>query len=50
MNMLWVLASGLSLWVAYGALQKDFVIILANVTSLVLIGGLVCLKLLHTSS
>ena len=50
MNMLWVLASGLSLWVAYGVLQKEFVIILANVTSLVLIGGLVCLKLLHTSS
>ena len=39
-----------SLWVAYGVLQKDIVIILANAISLALIGGLVCLKLLHTSS
>ena len=50
MNMLLVLASGLALWVAYGVLQKDIVIILANAISLALIGGLVCLKLLQTSS
>jgi hypothetical protein len=50
MNMLLVLASGLALWVAYGVLQKDVVIILANAISLVLIGGLVWLKLLKTSS
>ena len=50
MNMLLVLASGLALWVAYGVLQNDFVIILANAISLALIGGLVCLKLLQTSS
>ncbi len=50
MNMLWVLASGLALWVVYGVLQKDIVIILANAISLALIGGLVCLKLLRTSS
>jgi MtN3 and saliva related transmembrane protein len=50
MNMLWVLASGLALWVAYGVLQKDIVIILANAISLVLISGLVWLKLLQTSS
>jgi len=50
MYMLLVLASGLALWVAYGVLQKDIVIILANAISLALIGGLVCLKLLHTSS
>ena len=44
MNMLLVLASGLALWVGYGVLQKDLVIIVANAISLVLIGGLVCLK------
>ena len=50
MNMLLVLASGLALWVAYGVLQEDIVIILANAISLALIGGLVWLKLLQTSS
>ena len=50
MNMLWVLASGLALWVAYGVLQTDIVIILANAISLVLIGGLVWLKLRQTLS
>jgi len=50
MNTLWVLASGLALWVAYGVLQADIVIILANAISLVLIVGLVCLKLVQTSS
>jgi len=50
MNMLLVMASGLALWVAYGVLQNDFVIILANAISLALIGGLVCLKLLQASS
>jgi MtN3 and saliva related transmembrane protein len=50
MNMLLVLICGLALWVAYGVLQEDIVIILANAISLALIGGLVCLKLLQTSS
>ena len=49
MNMPWVLASGLALWVTYGVLQKDIVIILANAISLALISGLVWLKL-QTSS
>jgi MtN3 and saliva related transmembrane protein len=47
MNMLLVLASGLALWVAYGVLKADIVIILANGISLILIGGLLCLKLMH---
>ena len=47
MNMLLVLASGLALWVAYGVLRADFVIILANGISLILIGGLLCLKIMH---
>ena len=41
MNMLLVLATGLALWVAYGVLKEDLVIILANGISLTLIGGLV---------
>ena len=45
MNMLLVLACGLALWVAYGVLQKDIVILLANAISLALISGLVWLKL-----
>ena len=44
MNMLLVLASGLALWVAYGVLKEDLVIILANGISLTLIGGLLYLK------
>lgn len=47
MNMLLVLASGLALWVAYGVLKADLVIILANGISLILIGGLLCLKMMH---
>ena len=44
MNMLLVLASGLALWIVYGALKEDVVIILANGISLTLIGGLLHLK------
>lgn len=47
MNMLLVLASGLALWVAYGVLKADIVIILANGISLILVGGLLCLKMMH---
>ena len=49
MNMLLVLACGLALWLAYGVLQKDIVIILANAISLALISGLVWLKLKQRS-
>jgi MtN3 and saliva related transmembrane protein len=50
LKMLLLLACGLVLWVVYGVLQKDIVIILANAISLALLGGLVCLKLLRTPS
>ena len=50
MYMLLVLASGLALWVAYGVLKEDLVIILANGISLTLIGGLLYLKLVQTPS
>jgi MtN3 and saliva related transmembrane protein len=43
-NMLLVLGSGLALWVGYGVLKEDLVIILANGISLTLIGGLLYLK------
>ena len=49
LTMLLLLACGLGLWVAYGVLQKDFVIFLANAASLALVSGLLCLKLLQTS-
>jgi MtN3 and saliva related transmembrane protein len=50
LQMLLLLICGLGLWLAYGVLQKDIVIILANGVSLALISGLLCLKLLQTSS
>jgi MtN3 and saliva related transmembrane protein len=50
LKMLMVLASGLALWVVYGVLREDIVIILANGISLTLIGGLLYLKILQTRS
>jgi MtN3 and saliva related transmembrane protein len=48
--MLLLLACGLGLWVVYGALQKDIVIILANAISLALLVALMWLKMLQTDS
>jgi MtN3 and saliva related transmembrane protein len=45
LNMLLLLASGLGLWVVYGVLREDIVIILANGISLALLSGLLYLKL-----
>jgi MtN3 and saliva related transmembrane protein len=50
LKMLLLLACGLGLWVVYGVLQEDFVIILANGISLALLAGLLCLKLLQSRS
>ena len=41
---------GLVLWVIYGVLRQDFVIILANGVSLSLLGALLFLKLSHLRS
>lgn len=41
---------GLVLWVVYGLLRHDFVIILANAVSLSLLGALLFLKLSHLRS
>ena len=48
LKMLLLLACGLGLWVVYGVLQKDIIIILANGVSLALIGGLFYLKMIQT--
>jgi MtN3 and saliva related transmembrane protein len=50
LKMLLLLGCGLGLWVVYGVLQKDVIIILANGISLALLAALVCLKLLQTPS
>jgi MtN3 and saliva related transmembrane protein len=50
LKMLLLLACGLGLWVVYGVLQKDIIIILANGVSLALLAGLMYLKLRKTPS
>jgi MtN3 and saliva related transmembrane protein len=40
-----ILAGGVALWVVYGMLQADVVIILANTISLILLLGILCFKL-----
>jgi MtN3 and saliva related transmembrane protein len=50
LKMLLLFACGLGLWVVYGVLQKDIIIILANGVSLSLLAGLMYLKLRQTPS
>jgi MtN3 and saliva related transmembrane protein len=45
--MLLLFACGVGLWVVYGVLQKDIIIILANGISFTLLGALLYLKLLQ---
>jgi MtN3 and saliva related transmembrane protein len=45
LKMFLVLASGIALWVIYGFLQRDAVIIVANAISLVLLMGILFFKL-----
>jgi len=45
LKMLLILGAGIALWVVYGALQGDFVIIIANAVSLSLIAALLWFKL-----
>ena len=44
-KMLSILAAGIALWVVYGALQGDWVIIVANTVSLLLLAALLAFKL-----
>ena len=50
LKMLLLFACGLGLWVVYGVLQKDIIIILANGVSLSLLAALMYLKLRQTPS
>lgn len=50
LKTLLLFGSGLVLWVTYGVLRQDFVIILANGVSLALLGALLVLKLSHLRS
>jgi MtN3 and saliva related transmembrane protein len=50
LKTLLLFACGLGLWVVYGVLQKDMIIILANGVSLALIAGLLYLKLVQSPS
>jgi MtN3 and saliva related transmembrane protein len=45
LKMLSILATGIALWVAYGILQEDWVIIIANAVSLALLVALLGFKL-----
>ena len=49
LKMLLLLASGLALWVAYGVIHEDIVIVLGNSISLAMVSALVYLKLRYTS-
>jgi MtN3 and saliva related transmembrane protein len=44
-RMFLTLATGVALWVVYGFLKSDLVIILANATSLILLLGILFFKL-----
>jgi MtN3 and saliva related transmembrane protein len=44
-KMLLLLASGLGLWLLYGYLRADAVIIIANAISLTLLGGILFFKI-----
>jgi MtN3 and saliva related transmembrane protein len=45
LKMFSILAVGIVLWVAYGVLKSDYVIILANSISLCFLGGILYFKL-----
>jgi MtN3 and saliva related transmembrane protein len=45
LRMLLLLAAGLALWLVYGTLRGDAVIIIANGISLVLLGGIIYFKI-----
>ena len=45
MTMFTILAAGVALWIAYGFLKSDLVIVFANTVSLVLLIGILYFKL-----
>lgn len=44
LRMLIILAAGLALWVVYGVMKRDWVIVVANVVSLALLANLLWFK------
>ena len=48
LKMFLILGMGIALWVIYGAMQGDAVIILANSVSLLLLSGILFFKLRET--
>ena len=45
LKMLLILSAGISLWIVYGVLRSDIVIIVANSVSLLCLIALLCFKL-----
>jgi len=45
LKMFSILATGIALWIVYGVLQKDVVIVIANSVSLCLLSGILYFKL-----
>ena len=45
LKMFSILAVGIALWVVYGLMQKDFVIILANSVSLLFLAGILYFRI-----
>jgi MtN3 and saliva related transmembrane protein len=45
LKMFSILAVGIALWIGYGVLKSDYVIILANSVSLCFLGGILYFKL-----
>jgi MtN3 and saliva related transmembrane protein len=45
LKMFLILAAGIALWIVYGVLQRDAVIILANSVSLLFLGAILFFKL-----
>lgn len=50
LRMLCILATGISLWVVYGFIKGDWVIVLANSVSLLLLMNLLVFKVLELRS
>ena len=48
LKMLLILGTGLALWVAYGFMKSDWVIVVANLVSLSMLANLVWFKLRET--
>jgi MtN3 and saliva related transmembrane protein len=48
LGMFSILAAGVALWIIYGLVQSDLVIVLSNSASLAMLGGILYCKVKHT--